>query len=134
MSTHTAPPRHAIIEGHRVLVVEGRPPLPRTLDGLLALLFSVTERNDIRPTGAAFACEQLRTHRFATMRAGKAMCLDQVLRQLRVEMCRDCGGVCVRDVSLDLIPGAPIGRSGPRRRNEVIGWYSGARSSNRQYL
>lgn len=128
-----APTRVEVIEGQRTLVVDTSPPLPPKLDGLLGRMFSVTEHADIRPAGATRACEQLRTHRFATLRAGRYFGPDRVLRDLRVEMCRDCGAACVRDISYDRMSGLPVGRRGPSRRNHVIGWYSGARRNAREY-
>lgn len=135
--------RTSIIEGKRTLVVDKRPPLPRYLDstdpvtgerGLLASLFAVSVKNDIRPTGASAACETWRTHRFDVLRQGRHLGRDRVLRDLRLLMCLDCGAVCVRDISYDRLPGLRPGGIGPARRDLVLGWYSGARRGNRQHL
>lgn len=121
------------IEGKRTLVVERTPPLPQKLDQLIDELFGVSVSADIRPTGASAACEQWRTHRFTTIREGRHLGRDRVLRDLRIQMCADCGAVCVRDVSFDRLSGLPIGRSGPARRDLVLGWYSGSRRGGRSY-
>lgn len=127
-------PRYLTIEGQRTLVVENKPPIPARLDLLIGSLFGVTVSNDIRPTGASVACEQWRTHRFDVLRVGRAMCLDRVLRDLRIEMCQDCGAVCVRDISYDRLSGLPIGGAGPARRDLILGWYSGAARNRRVHM
>lgn len=126
-------PRLTTIEGQQTLVVESTPPLPAKLPVLLAALSHVTAREDIRPSGATQACEAWRTHRFAVMREGVHVGLDGIVRDLRIQMCRDCGAVCVRDVSVDRLPGLPIGRRGAARRDLILGWYSGARRGQRTY-
>lgn len=125
--------RRAIIEGQQTLVVERKPPLPAKLDQLLAAMFGVTVRNDVRPTGASVACEAWRTHRFSVLREGRHLGPDRVLRDLRVQMCADCGAVCVRDISYDRLGGLSVGRGGPARRDLVLGWYSGTRRAARTY-
>lgn len=129
-----APPRRMQIEGQPALVVETTPPIPQRLDALLAAMFSITKREDIVLGGATASCEQLRTHRFGILREGRHLGLDRELRDLRVEQCRDCGAVCVRDITFDRISGLPVGRRGPLRRDHILGWYSGSRRSNRVYL
>lgn len=129
--------RIAVIEGQRTQVVERTPPLPPRLDALLAAMFSLTVKVDITPAGAAAQCSALRVHRFAVIREGRHLGTDRVLRDLRVEMCRDCAAVCVRDISYDRLEG-PLaglshGRRGPRRRDHILGWYSGARRNQREY-
>ena len=128
-----AAPRRLTIEGQQAVVVETNPPLPQKLDQLLAAMFSITKREDIRLAGAARQCEQDRTHRFGILREGRHLGLDRQLRDLRVEQCRDCGAVCVRDITYDRVTGLPVGRRGPLRRDHVIGWYSGARRNRREY-
>lgn len=120
------------IEGQRTLVIERKPPLQPTLDRLLANLSLVTVREDIRPTGTAAHCEQ-RDHRFGTLREGRHVGLDGVVRDLRIQMCHDCGACCVRDISRDRLAGLPTGRRGPARKDHVLGWYSGARRNRREY-
>jgi hypothetical protein len=124
----------SIIEGKSTLVVNRTPPLPQKLDVLLGELFGVLVTKDIRPTGASSACETWRTHRFDTLRVGRHFGRDRVLRDLRLQMCLDCGAVCVRDISYDRISGLPTGGKGPARRDLVLGWYSGARRANRRHL
>lgn len=125
--------RLATIEGQRTVIVERRPPLQPRLDGLLSALSPVTYRADVRPAGTRAACDIARTHRFARLREGRHLGLDGIVRDLRVLMCQDCGAAQVRDVSVDRLPGLRVGRDGPRRRDMVIGWYSGARRNQREY-
>lgn len=122
-----------VMEGVPVLVLERKPPLQPSLDRLLAALASVTVREDIRPAGASIRCERDRTHRFGVLREGRHVGLDGVVRDLRIQMCRDCGAACVRDISYDRLDGLPVGRRGPRRRDLVLGWYSGKRRAGREY-
>lgn len=121
-----------LIDGRKATVVERKPPLPAKLDQLLALMFGVTISSDIQPTGTSSDCE-LRYHRFDVMREGRYFGPDGVMRDLRLQMCRSCGAVCVRDISYDRISGLPTGRGGPRRRDLILGWYSGARRNQREY-
>lgn len=125
--------RTILIDGQPTTVVERTPPLPRKLDHLIAALFSVSVSTDITPTGATSACETWHTHRFTVIRQGRHLGPDRVLRDLRIDMCADCGACCVRDISYDRVSGLPIGRGGPRRRDLVLGWYSGARRGQRTY-
>ncbi len=129
------PTRHLeMIEGKKTLrTPDNRPPLQPSLDRLLSAIYMVTAREDIRPRGASIRCEAERIHRFGTLREGRHVGLDGIVRDLRIEMCRDCGAACVRDVSYDRLDGLPVGRRGPRRRDNVIGWYSGARRASREY-
>lgn len=127
-------PRSEVIEGRKTLVVENRPPLPQKMPDLLSAMerSGVTYRADFQPAGARAACE-MRQHRFQRFREGPNVGLDGVVRHLRLEMCADCGAVCVRDQSIDRLAGLPTGRKGPARRDLVIGWYSGARRNRREY-
>ncbi len=120
------------IEGQRTLVVQRTPPLPQKLDALLASLSHVTYAQDIRPSGMAASCS-LRDHRFARFREGRHIGTDGVVRDVTLQMCADCGAVCVRDVSFDRLPGLPTGRRGAARRDDILGWYSGARRNQREY-
>lgn len=133
MAVRASEPRKVMIEGRPVQVVERRPPLPAKLDQLLASMFSIYDREDIRPIGAAAQCEQLRTHRFGTLLKGRHFGLDRELRDLKVQMCLDCGAVCVRDITFDRMAGLPVGRRGPLRRDLILGWYSGKRRAGREY-
>lgn len=120
------------IEGQTVAVVERTPPLPRKLSSLLSALTDVAVRNDIRPAGATRSCDA-RIHAFGTLAQGRYTGPDRVLRDLRIQMCRDCGAACVRDISFDVLDGVPIGSTGARRRDLVLGWYTGGRPAGRQY-
>lgn len=125
--------RQSTIEGQPVLIVENQPPLPRRLDELLAAMFAVSQRASILPSGARRECEQLRSHPFRVLRVGRYLGPDRVLRDLRVEMCPFCGATCVRDITYDRISGLPTGRRGAKRRDQILGWYSGARRNRREY-
>src|SRR5688572_9454541 len=115
-------PRTEVIEGRKTFIVEKRPPLPQKMPDLLSSLQGVTYRADFSPAGARAACE-MRQHRFQRFREGRHVGLDGIVRDLRLDMCADCGAVCVRDQSIDRIAGLPTGRKGPARRDLVIGWY-----------
>jgi len=54
--------------------------------------------------------------------------------ELRLARCAFCEAVEVRDVSLDILPGVQSGRGGPRRRSDVLGWYSGTRANARVHV
>jgi len=120
------------IEGRRTLVVQRRPPLQPKLDQLLHAIHTVTYRDDIMPGGMSVAC-QLRDHRFRRFREGRHLGLDGVLRDVALHMCADCGAVKVSDVSYDRLPGLPLGGRLPARKNDLLGWYSGARRNRREY-
>lgn len=126
-------PRLAQIEGQQTLVVERRPPLQPKLDGLLGALFHVRVSKDIRPAGARASCEADREHRFDVLREGRHVGFDGVVRDLRVQMCIDCGAACVRDITHDRLPGLPTGSQPARRRDLVLGWYSGKRRAGREF-
>lgn len=135
-----AEPRIATIDGRKVLVFDRPSPLPPTLSGLLAQL-RVTARWDVRPTGARASCEVPevvggvpRDHRLVRFREGRHVGLDGAVRDLRLLMCADCETVCVRDVSIDWLAGLRAGRLLPRRRDHVLGWYTGARPRQRVYM
>lgn len=128
------------IDGQPVLVFEPPSPLPTTLMGLLAHL-RVTFRADVRPTGARKSCEVPeieggipRDHRLVRFREGRHLGLDGIVRDLRLLMCADCETVCVRDISVDRLERLPTGVLAPRRRDSVIGWYTGARPNQRVYV
>lgn len=131
-----AEPRIAVIEGEKVLVFDAPSVLPASLGGLLTQL-RVTFRDDWTPGGMSTLC-MLRDHRLRKFREGRYLGSDGLVRDLRLFMCQDCETVCVRDVSIDSLEqavGTPRRRSvlEPRRRNEIIGWYSGARRNQRIY-
>jgi hypothetical protein len=119
------------IEGQRTLVVPNKAPLPPKLDTLLRTI-RVRRMNNITPSGASSLCKA-RTHPFENFIDGTHVGLDGVRRDLLLQMCPHCGAVCVRDRSLDGLPGLPVGRGGMARRDHILGWYSGARPNQRQY-
>ena len=130
--------RRTVIDGQTVLVIERKPPLPARLEALLA---SPGMRVfPIRVAGWRSACGR-EEHRLVTIAEGTYRGPDRILRELRVQMCADCESVCVRDVSFDtLATYDPLGRGSlrpsrlaPRRRDHVLGWYTGARRNQRQY-
>jgi len=126
-----APPRVMVIEGRRVLVTDRTPPIPGTLDRLLAEMV-VTLAADVRPMGARAVC-LAEVHRLQVFREGRHVGRDGVVRDLRLLMCADCESVCVRDVSVDRLAGLRTGSRLPRRRDHVLGWYSGARANQRRF-
>jgi hypothetical protein len=125
--------RVVVIEGRRVLMVDRTPPIPPTLDRLLATMV-VTHSADVRPGGARSICLGEQDHRLRIFREGRHVGLDGVVRDLRLLMCADCESVCVRDVTRDTLSRLPTGRQPLKRRDHVIGWYSGARPGQRVYL
>jgi hypothetical protein len=120
------------IDGRRALVVDRRPPLPPTLDVLLGRLVLAT-RYPVKVAGARAVCESEQDHRLELFAEGRHIGHDGIARDLRISMCIDCESVCVRDVSRDTIARLPTGRHPLRRRNHVLGWYTGARRNQRQY-
>ena len=124
-------PRVMVIEGRRVLVTDRTPPIPGTLDRLLAEMV-VTLVADVRPMGARTACRSEQDHRLGVFREGRHVGRDGVVRSLRLLMCQDCQAVAVRDISRDRLAGLSISRL-PRRRDHVIGWYTGSRPAQRVY-
>lgn len=116
-----------VINGRPARVVEPPRVLPRRLDALLAGLRGVT-RHQVLVRGTSRECGE-GEHVFGRW-------LDGVygLRELALGMCVNCGTVEVRDVSFSVLPGASSGTSPLRRRDELLGWYSGQRRHGRQYL
>lgn len=117
----------AIADGVYAQVVEPVSPLPPRLDALLAGL-TVVRRFPVRLLGTRRACTDAE-HSFSSWMWGV-----YAGRELRLARCPFCGVVEVRDVSLDILPGAPMGKGGPRRRDAVLGWYAGSRPLGRNYL
>lgn len=122
--------RVAVIEGRRVLVVERRPPLPPTLEGLRRAM-TVTWETRVTIQGARSECVSDQDHRLFPVIMGRYVDLRGIVRDLRLSMCQDCEAVEVRDISYDRLP-TPT-RQFPRRRDHVIGWYSGTRRNRRTY-
>lgn len=135
-------PRRLRIDGQTVLVIERTPPLPPTLELLLSggrdpsgrrwNALRVSARSPLRLSGARAACLD-ETHRLAPWLDGFHMGSDGIARTLRLLACLDCGAVCVRDESFDTLSDLPRGRLPLRRRDHILGWYSGARPRNRVY-
>lgn len=121
-------PRVAVIEGRKALVVERRPPLPARLGDLLARL----RVYPVRISGWRSQCSD-QEHRLVPLADGSYLCHDGQRRDLRVLICADCEAAQVRDVTIDQLPGLVTGRLAPRRRDLIIGWYSGARRHQRTY-
>lgn len=115
----------AIADGLHAQVVT-RTILPRRLDALLGELRFVRSR-PVRMLGARRACAE-NEHDLSPWSTG--LWRD---RELRLSLCIFCGAIEVRDVSLDILPDVKVGRGGPRRRSDVLGWYSGKRPSGREY-
>lgn len=161
--TAATEPRYTTIQGQRVLVMPRQAGLPQKLDQLLAAMahFGFAFRDDFTPAGTRRACEAANDHRFKVFREGRwwnpvrfnvhgdhpaaFRVIEAGLLLLRLEMCQDCGAVCVRDVSLEPEAGATPARlmnlqtgawrTAPSvgRRNVVLGWYSGKRRASREY-
>ena len=132
--------RRIYIDGRPVIVVERNPPIPASLELLLEggrdaskrlwTAMRVTARQPLRIRGTAGDC-LAEDHRLAPWLEGIHLGSDGRSRHLRLMACQDCGCVCVRDISFDTLPGATPSRLAPRRRDNVIGWYSGARRGQR---
>lgn len=125
-------PRVTMIEGRTVLIVERRPPLQSSLEALRRAM-KVTLEVPLRRTGARGACVSEQDHRLIRFLEGRHVGLDGVVRDLQLFMCADCEAVCVRDVSIDRLARLPTGSQPLRRRDHVIGWYTGGRPRQREY-
>jgi hypothetical protein len=135
MEERVTQPRVTVIEGRRTLVVERTPPLPPELSLLLNggrdaggrfwPSLRVASREPLVLGGARTECAA-QDHRLTVWLHGFYTGSDGISRTLRLLACRDCGSVCVRDVSFDTLAHLPPGRSGPRRRHHVLAWYSGS--------
>jgi hypothetical protein len=143
-------PRVVTIEGRKVLITERRPPLPPSLQLLLEggrdatgrywAPLRVLKRRPLQFAGARSAC-LAEDHRLIDWLDGFHVGSDGFTRSLHLAACEDCGSVCVRDASFDTLERLdPQGRGEalsvrrpPRRKDHVIGWYSGARPANREY-
>lgn len=148
--------RRMTIAGRTVLVVprrEDRRDIPPTLALLLDggrdttgrywPRFRPASRRPLRIGGAAASClassngDPELDHRLGVWLEGFYLGLDGVARFLSLHACADCGAVCVRDRSIDdeLVRsfGLSAGRRPLRRKDEVIGWYAGARPRDRVY-
>lgn len=143
--------RVVVIEGQRVLAIERTPPLPPSLSLLLdggrdakgrvwAPLRVLRTRPLPRLGGASAGCMG-EDHRLVPWLDGFHIGSDRVTRSLHLNVCADCGTVCVRDASFDMLEAHdPQGRGAarpsplpPRRKDHLIAWYSGSRPNQRQY-
>ena len=134
--------RVTTIEGRRTLVVERVPPIPDHLQLLLEggrdaahrpwKAMRVRRRYPLLLGGTRADCGA-QDHRLTRWLDGIHVGSDGRTRDLRLLCCQDCGSVCVRDVTLDWLPGLSTGGQGLRRRDHVIGWYSGSRRGARTY-
>lgn len=125
-------PRVTMIEGRKVLIVDRRPPIQSTLEALRRAMRVAWETRLTR-TGTAKACSTEQDHRLIRFMEGRHVGLDGVIRDLRLFMCVDCEAVQVRDVSRDSLQSLPTGGQALRRRDHVIGWYTGSRPRQREY-
>lgn len=142
MAPRLPDPRVEVIEGRRTLVVHRRPPLPASLSLLVEggrdtsghawQPIDLVLRQPLRLSGARSHCLG-QDHRLQLWLEGFHTGSDGVRRYLSLAACRDCGAICVRDRSHDLIPRLPTGGRRPLRKDHVIAWYSGARPLNRTY-
>jgi len=130
------------IDGRAVIAIETRPPIPETLHLLLEggrdtegrpwAAMRVVTRRWLHLRGSSVACA-MDDHHMSTWLTGVHVGRDSLVRDLKLLACTDCGAVCVRDVSVDRLPGMHPGSLEPRRRDRVIGWYTGARPRQRVY-
>lgn len=126
MAPAVAEPRIIRIGDGLLAQVVERSILPRRLDLLLGELRFVRSR-DVRLLGTRRACAEAE-HDLSPWRTGVWR-----ERELRLSLCAFCGAIEVRDVSLDILPGVMAGSGGPRRRSDLLGWYSGRRHAGREY-
>jgi hypothetical protein len=115
--------------------------LPRHFDVLLRRL-SITRRWPITVLGTRRACDEAE-HDWKPWLRGFDKAPEPSLRassrhglvELLLNVCVFCEAVEVRDLSYDVLdPSLPTGRLDARRRNDVLGRYSGKRPGGRQYL
>lgn len=95
----------------------------------------------VAPRGTREACTQeehdLQPLRMATWPTAPAALMAQAHRgrvDLMLTMCAFCGAIEVRDVSYHTMAGLRAGSLEPRRRSDVLGWYSGQRPAGRVYV
>lgn len=94
------------------------------------------------PRGAREACTQeehdMRPLRLAIWATAPLPLRQQALHgrvELTITMCAYCGAIEVRDTSYHVPAGLrAAGHLAPRRRSDVLGWYSGKRPGGRVYL
>jgi hypothetical protein len=124
----SAPRVIRLSEGVYAQVVERTTSLPRRLEPLLSGLRVTRRHGHPVVLGTRLACTNAE-HPFSPWLEGIYAGLE-----LRLALCPYCGVVEVRDASLDILPDVKAGHSGPRRRDDLLGWYSGQRPAGRTYL
>lgn len=127
-----AEPQVQVIEGRHVIVIQRRPPLQASLE-LLRRAMVVTWETPLRRTGPRAECLGEQSHRLIHFLSGRHAGLDGIVRDLRLFMCADCEAVCVRDVTHDRLDRLPTGQQPLRRRDRILGWYTGGRPRQRTY-
>jgi hypothetical protein len=147
MQNRLAEPRVVTIEGRRTLVTERVLPIPPTLELLLEggsdargtwAPLRIIERLPLVLSGARGEC-LAQDHRIKPWIEGLHVGSDGRTRSLALLACQDCGAVCVRDRSYDslaILSGDPRDLSthrAMRRKDHVLGWYSGGRPRQRIY-
>ena len=121
-------PRVVVIEGQKARYHPVPSILPPSMATLLRVLRRVTVLSTLRFAGYRSDCGD-GNHRLAEWLRGYFG-----VRELLVSRCLDCSVAEVRDISFDTLPDLPTGRLALRRRSDLLGWYSGARSNQRVYL
>lgn len=118
--------RVTMIEGRPVQIVPRTTGLPATFDLLLEGL-QVVARKQVVIRGWRRECDE-QDHEFAPWLLG-----FYGGRQLTIGTCVFCETAEVRDISIDRLAGVSAGRLAPRRRNDLLGWYTGKRQAGRIY-
>lgn len=143
-------PRVAVINGVRAMVFDRPRPIAPTLDLMLNggrdvnkrlwKPLRVVVRNPLRiqmnPTAACMASSNGSVnddHNLSNWLGGFVDCSDGVTRYVVLQACTDCGAVCVRDRSFDTLDRLPTGTRPLRRRDHIVGWYTGGRPNGRVY-
>lgn len=106
------------------------------------LLEQISTRDQwvVTPRGTRQACTE-EEHEMRPLRVAEWAHAPLALRaqawqgrvSLTLAMCAYCGAVEVRDTSFHAPAGMRLGSLAPRRRSDVLGWYSGARPAGRVY-
>ena len=134
--------RVMVIDGQRVAVFDNPLPLPPTLDlmlnggrdkaGRLWTALRPTVTYPLRLAGPRSEC-MAQDHRLKPWIEGFHSGSDGQTRYLHLNACADCGGIGIRDASFDSLERLPSGRLPLRRKDHLLGWYSGARPRQRIY-
>lgn len=134
--------RVMVIDGQRVAVFDRPKPVPPTLALMLDGGRDETGRvwpplrqvvtYPLRIGGARTECAQ-QDHRLMPWIEGYHSGSDGVARYLHLLACGDCGSVAIRDASIDSLDRLPSGRLPLRRKDHLLGWYTGSRPRQRIY-